>query len=265
MRPTVTMIAALTAAMLSAAPGGARRPPPPEPVYGPPPDWARYRELGEAAIKARLVDPESARISWPNGYMKGGYKPFLAPRVYGYGTCGLVNSRNRMGGYVGDTPFVVVIDYDRVVYSEIDSANGRGLLAEGCTAMPLPPVSEMPNASTTGGAGGSGLSLTAVPDGAYVAAVEPGTVAARAGLTPGMVISHVNGVAIRGLALDMVRELIARSEGKARLTVIGGRMVEVEQPAPGTAASAGATAGATVGATAAVSQPVALPSAMPGN
>lgn len=50
----------------------------------------------EAAIKRHLVDPESARfdginaVQHPNGYM------FV---------CGRVNSRNRMGGYAGASPF----------------------------------------------------------------------------------------------------------------------------------------------------------------
>lgn len=45
------------------------------------------------AVKGLLNDPESARFSQLNsGKEKGD-------------VCGLVNAKNRMGGYVGDTPF----------------------------------------------------------------------------------------------------------------------------------------------------------------
>lgn len=45
------------------------------------------------AVKELLIDPESAQFS--NVESKNGV------------TCGFVNSRNRMGGYVGKTPFMV--------------------------------------------------------------------------------------------------------------------------------------------------------------
>lgn len=50
---------------------------------------------GEAkdAVKSMLNDPDSAKFSHlSNGVGKGD-------------VCGLVNAKNRMGGYVGDTPF----------------------------------------------------------------------------------------------------------------------------------------------------------------
>jgi hypothetical protein len=45
------------------------------------------------AVKTLLNDPESARFT----YLKTGTAPG--------DTCGYVNAKNRMGGYVGDTPF----------------------------------------------------------------------------------------------------------------------------------------------------------------
>lgn len=44
-------------------------------------------------VRRLLNDPESARFSQ------------LTPGKQSGDTCGLVNARNRMGGYVGDTPF----------------------------------------------------------------------------------------------------------------------------------------------------------------
>jgi hypothetical protein len=108
-------------------------------TYGPAPSWERFRELGEEAIRAQLIDPESARFTWDHGFREGGFKPFLTRRWYGYVTCGLVNSRNRFGGYVGRSRFVVVIDNDRVMYSEIGGAGGADLVSAACERAKLPP------------------------------------------------------------------------------------------------------------------------------
>ena len=46
----------------------------------------------------------------------------LSPRVYGYVTCGHVNSRNHFGGFTGDASFVVVIVDDVLQFLDIDEA-----------------------------------------------------------------------------------------------------------------------------------------------
>lgn len=74
------------------------------------PDWALFRRNSEASLRARLIDPDSARIEWPYGFTYGTWKPILSKRVEGYWTCGSINARNRMGGYTGSTSFVVVLD-----------------------------------------------------------------------------------------------------------------------------------------------------------
>ena len=51
------------------------------------------------SVRLRLLDPESARFKWrprPPNSNRGAY-------------CGLVNSKNRLGGYVGDTPYAVAV------------------------------------------------------------------------------------------------------------------------------------------------------------
>jgi len=56
--------------------------------------------LVEAAVKERLLDPDSARFRWmqvPSNFN------FHYNRTY----CGIVNSRNRFGGYTGGAPFYV--------------------------------------------------------------------------------------------------------------------------------------------------------------
>ena len=108
----------LLAALLSASAGTAKTEVPP--VYGPEPDWPSFRKIAETGIISRLIDPESARISWLTGIRKGGFKPLLQGRIYGYVGCGTVNAKNRMGGYTGAQTFIVVIDQGRLLYSDID-------------------------------------------------------------------------------------------------------------------------------------------------
>src|SRR5262245_34902523 len=91
-----TMLCAAT--LVSAAPAAAKSK---EPEYGPIPDWEQFKAQAEQAIRAQLIDPDSAKFSWPWHNRLGFYKPMLAKRVHGYTACGLVNSRNRMGGYTG--------------------------------------------------------------------------------------------------------------------------------------------------------------------
>lgn len=62
------------------------------------------------AITKKLIDPGSAQFRWnPN---------FLNSVTY----CGFVNSKNRMGGYVGFSAFKVIMKPDReIVISDIAS------------------------------------------------------------------------------------------------------------------------------------------------
>lgn len=222
----LTISTAIAAAIFLAAPTPAQQTEKPEHAYGAPPDWQRYRELAEAAVKDLLVDPDSAKIEWPNGYRKGGFKPFMSKRVYGYATCGLVNSRNRMGGYAGQQPFAVVIDNDRVLYVEIARSRGN-LIAEACDRASLPPVEEM--ASGSAPEANLDISLSAHPEGAYVAAVPAGSAGERAGLKVGMIVTDVNGIGLEEMRVSEILKLIGRSSGKLRLGMVGGTTVEVEK------------------------------------
>jgi len=209
----------------------------PEHLYGPAPAWEQYRKLAEADIRDRLIDPESARLEWLGQYHKGEFKPFLQARVHGYVGCGTVNSRNRMGGYVGRTNFVVVIDYDRVLFAEIDKRPG-GMIADQCTAAlraglfaPLPGTSGAAPASMGAAAGATpaanaatGLTLRAMPDGAYVAAVAPASPAGAAGLKPGMVIASVNAIPLAGMG-DAMLKVVDAAGANASLAIVGGQTV----------------------------------------
>jgi hypothetical protein len=74
------------------------------------PDWSKFMRNGEVAVKSLLIDPESAQINWPYGFLFGSWRPPLSKAVEGYWTCGYVNARNRFGGFAGQTSFVVVLD-----------------------------------------------------------------------------------------------------------------------------------------------------------
>lgn len=52
----------------------------------------------EKAVRGSLIDSESARFKWV---------PIASPEVKTY--CGLVNARNRFGGYTGDAPYAVFV------------------------------------------------------------------------------------------------------------------------------------------------------------
>lgn len=249
-RPSVVAAAIAVAASLGASAAHAKQPPAPY-EYGPPPEWTRFKELGEAAIRSAMFDPEAARIQWPNAFAALSYKPLLDKRVYGYITCGLVNGRNRFGGYVGDAYFLVVIDYDRVVYSKISNAGGYDLLGENCRkANFLPSLDPVPSLTAVQPALSAGstslppppapplapqpaaldLTLMEVPDGAYVTAVAPGSAAHKAGAVAGMVIARINGISLKGMSASAAAQVLAGIGGTASLEMAGGTAIKVTAP-----------------------------------
>lgn len=210
------------AAVAVSQPAAAKKEAPVAAEYGPQPDWGHYKEVAEAAVRVKLIDPGSAQFDWPYGYVQRGYTPFMSKRVYGYATCGFVNSRNRMGGYAGRRAFVVVIDFDQVRYVEVStSLNGGGLLEQACqkAGFPVAPAASSPAISTSLP---QGFDISPVPDGAYVGTVTPGSLAAGAGLKPGMVIARVNGIAIKGIEIGSIRQMIAGADGPLKVEMIGG-------------------------------------------
>lgn len=125
------------------------------------PDWALFRRNAETALRGHLIDPDSAKIQWPYGFLLGAWKVFLSKPVEGYWTCGTINARNRMGGYAGSTSFVIVMDPRGYVrYSEIGESKDVDLLSASCAKSvkllpPPPPELSVAAASSAG----PGLSL----------------------------------------------------------------------------------------------------------
>lgn len=126
------------ALLISTSVASAKDAPPPQPTTSP--DWAQVKAEVEAAIIGRLIDPESARIEWPYGFKWGGFKPMLQKRIHGWATCVMVNGRNRMGGYTGSKPAIVVY-LGRVRYLEITD-DQYGIDSERCAkaGFPAPPA-----------------------------------------------------------------------------------------------------------------------------
>lgn len=222
----------LLAALLSASAGTAKTEVPP--VYGPEPDWPSFRKIAETGIISRLIDPESARISWLTGIRKGGFKPLLQGRIYGYVGCGTVNAKNRMGGYTGAQTFIVVIDQGRLLYSDIDQSPS-GLITQTCaTGMQrgmFPPVpADLSAVEPPPAASATGLSLRPMPDGAYVSAVAPGSTADKAGVRPGMVIETINAISLHNMGEAMIKVIDAVGAG-ASLGLVGGKIIKMgERP-----------------------------------
>lgn len=79
------------------------------------PNFGDFRLKAENQIKKKLIDPASASIEWPYEFTYGTWKPFLGSRMEGYWSCGVVNAKNRMGGFTGRTYFVAVVGSDGAV------------------------------------------------------------------------------------------------------------------------------------------------------
>lgn len=125
-----------------------------------PPSWSRVRAATETAIRQRLVDPDSAKIEWPNGFRWGFYKPPFQKRLDGWVTCGSVNARNRMGGYVGDHEFIVVYADGAVKRLDMDSGTDRLALVSvicGKSTFPPPQPELMAQAASAGGGASSSV------------------------------------------------------------------------------------------------------------
>lgn len=107
------------------------------------PDMSQFRRAAEKAVVSRLIDPESARIEFPYGFMNGTWKPVFQKKIEGYWTCGRVNAKNRMGGYTGSTSFVVVLNPSGgVQYVELGTGKDFDILSAQCanSAHVLPPA-----------------------------------------------------------------------------------------------------------------------------
>lgn len=200
--------------------------------YGPAPSWERFKALGEEAVRGGLVDPYSAVFEWPWAYRMGPYKPILSRTIHGYMTCGLVNARNRMGGYAGRVYFVVIVKYDTVIYYNI-GRDPPDLMSEMCIKaqlfgsatmapadVPLPPP---PN---------HGMTLLADPAGLRVERLIPGGRGEAAGVKPGMVIAKINNISLVGVSEPIAAQIVGNLslDGTVRLEMTDGAVITLVRP-----------------------------------
>ena len=236
MRRLVLVGTTLTALTLSAA-AFARD----DYVYGPVPDWERYKAVAEPVIRAKLpaaklVDPGNWSIHWPNGYAKLGWRH--KGRYQGYSTCGYVQQIVSNDGRYRHVNFVIVIDRDQVQTVDISSHESNSLVNVMCDDLvsrgvlppaslmstPIDPANAVDQVQTPGTIASLGLTIRAMPEGAYLVAASPGSSAERAGLKPGMVLARVNGIPLAGLGDAMTAVLGADTPLLSLETVTGQRI-----------------------------------------
>lgn len=216
---------AITAALAASPAMAAKKPEAPIDPGPPPPSVEEFQKVATPALLAGFFDPAAAQIVWDRGVVGGWWQPPFARKVPGWFTCGLVNGKNRMGGYVGARRFVVVYFQGRITYSAIGQSD-FDIVAAGCDkaiangVLPVAGVGSIPATTPIKGPK-LGVQFSVVPDGAYVSAVEPGSAAAEGGIVPGMVISHVNGIALKGFDQAMIGKVIQGTAATLTLTIIG--------------------------------------------
>lgn len=106
-----------------------------------------------ASLQGSLVDPYSAHYLLPFGFTPTVQTwKIWGVDTTGYFTCGVVNSRNRMGGYAGNTVFIGVVHPDGSVETTMDDPTtsgqryGGNLLERTCEEKrqqgQLPPINQ---------------------------------------------------------------------------------------------------------------------------
>lgn len=177
-------------------------------VYGPAPDWSRYKALGEAAVRAKLPHPDHWTIEWPNGYIPAGWQH--KGRYLGYLTCGVLRATSEGDGRYPVVNFAAVIDHDQVQTIDISTHERNSLVNVICDEFVrrgrLPPAKLM-EAPQDLVVANLGLTIRAMPEGAYVVAAAAGSPAQHAGLAPGIVITSANGIKLAGLGSAMAKVL----------------------------------------------------------
>lgn len=200
-----------------------------------PASFEEFQRLATPVLLSGFFDPSAAQITWDRGLASGYWKPIFSKKIPGWFTCGLVNGKNRFGGYVGAVRFVAVYNQGRIVYTDVGQSGSFDLVGMGCQKaisdglLPMAGQNRSPSLDNVPPQGPRlGIRFSVVPDGAYIRGVEPGGPAERAGIISGMVVSHVNGVPLKG-SDEPTMAAIIRAPPKLTLTIIGKGDVVVEK------------------------------------
>lgn len=116
------------------------------------PDFVRFREVADAAVRERLHFPETAQITMPHGFILGVFRPFLDDNIEGYWTCGAVTAGTPAGQTV-KSAFVVVLSAEATVnFVQLGPVNEGGAVETQCNRA----VRMLPVAQTVRGSSASG-------------------------------------------------------------------------------------------------------------
>ena len=90
--------------------------------FGIEPSYDDARSIADDWLAANLIDPDSRKVSITSGPER--YFWFPAHPHYGFLVCGMVNAKNRLGGYVGREPFYILIRDGRVISGSVTMGEG---------------------------------------------------------------------------------------------------------------------------------------------
>ena len=222
---------------------------------GPAPSFADAVRIGEAELRNRLIDPDSAHIEWPYNFIGGSLKSMFSKRRSGFFTCGFVNAKNRMGGFTGKSWFLIMENAGTVTELDIGEADEIDAATISCndfvkheslppspasvTASPSPsPVTTFEgfqrasdaSAAAAALSGGLGISFLPTPAGAVIVAVAKNSVAEEAGFRPGQVIQSVNGIDLRGMPVPAAIAVIRGLPKNSTFVMAGAGSIKVSRP-----------------------------------
>ena len=228
---------ALAASLLTAAAAPAD--------YGAEPNSDRAHATIEAALRAKMIDPASTRITWPYRFSRGFTQQLFEQPSYGWWTCGRINSKGYAGEYVGEVWFTVVIrdgqilSLDRGNTLEVTHASAH--CEDAVRSGQLKPAAvvavsgPMPAAAPAAGGEKLGIGFIPTPAGARIQLVVAGSPADRAGLRVGQVIEAVNGAPIKGLAAPEMIKAVLTDTPAVFLSITGGGDVKLTRRTPSSA------------------------------
>ena len=206
-------------------------------AYGPAPDWTRYREVAERAVRERLEDPKiqkrypaipSWSIEWPNGYIR--YRWDHKGDFPGYMTCGRLRAPADSEARDRVVNFIVVVDYGAVKKVDIAPRASNDIRNQICTdwvaSGKFPPAALMV-ATLDMDITALGLTVRSMPEGAYV--VKADEAARRVGLLPGMVLVRANGIALADMGPTLA-ELLGSDTARLDLETVTGEHIVVTRP-----------------------------------
>ncbi len=85
--------------------------------FGSKPEGSVYLETIEQSIKAKLIDPDSLKLTCA-GPRKGSVGEAFSSHRFGWVVYCSVNAKNRLGGYAGAKPYVYLFQGNRLITAQ---------------------------------------------------------------------------------------------------------------------------------------------------